>query len=71
MDISSELVINILPLFLSNVLGVKTNIIGLMVADLVPQSMRGTAYGFYNALLGILDLSASLIAGIHWQGRKH
>jgi hypothetical protein len=50
---------------------VKTNIIGLMVADLVPQSMRGTAYGFYNALLGILDLSASLIAGILWQGRKH
>jgi len=25
MDISSEMVINILPLFLSNVLGVKTN----------------------------------------------
>jgi hypothetical protein len=50
--------------------GVKTNIIGLMVADLVPQSMCGTAYGFYNALLGILDLPASLIAGILWQGRK-
>ncbi|NTW44911.1 MAG: MFS transporter, partial [Anaerolineaceae bacterium] len=30
MDISSEMVINILPLFLSNVLGVKTNIIGLI-----------------------------------------
>ncbi len=29
MDISSEMVINIIPLFLSNVLGVKTNIIGL------------------------------------------
>ncbi|HET60585.1 MAG TPA: MFS transporter, partial [Chloroflexi bacterium] len=29
MDISSEMVINLLPLFLSNVLGVKTNIIGL------------------------------------------
>ena len=30
MDVSSEMVIDILPLFLSNVLGVKTNIIGLI-----------------------------------------
>jgi MFS family permease len=30
MDVSSEMVLNILPLFLSNVLGVKTNIIGLI-----------------------------------------
>lgn len=30
MDISSEMVLNILPLFLSNVLGVKTNIIGII-----------------------------------------
>ena len=30
MDISSEMVINLLPLFLSNVLGVKTNIIGII-----------------------------------------
>ena len=30
MDISSEMVINILPLFLSNVLGVKADIIGLI-----------------------------------------
>lgn len=30
MDISSEMVINILPLFLSNVLGIRTNIIGII-----------------------------------------
>ncbi|MCC6146315.1 MAG: MFS transporter [Anaerolineaceae bacterium] len=30
MDISSEMVINLLPLFLSNVLGVKTNLIGII-----------------------------------------
>ena len=30
MDISSEMVLNILPLFLSNVLGVKTNLIGVI-----------------------------------------
>src|SRR5512141_3136909 len=30
MDVSSEMVLKILPLFLSNVLGVQTNIIGLI-----------------------------------------
>ncbi|MBN1921566.1 MAG: MFS transporter [Anaerolineae bacterium] len=39
-----------------------------MVADLVPETLRGTAYGTYNAVLGILDLPASLIAGILWEG---
>lgn len=39
-----------------------------MVADLVPENMRGTAYGTYNAVLGILDFPASLIAGLLWEG---
>ena len=39
-----------------------------LVADLVPASVRGMAYGTYNATLGILDLPASLIAGLLWQG---
>ncbi len=39
-----------------------------MIADIVPLALRGTAYGTYNAVLGILDLPASLIAGILWQG---
>jgi MFS family permease len=39
-----------------------------MVADLVPEALRGTAYGTYNAVLGILDFPASLIAGILWSG---
>ncbi|HEY9077007.1 MAG TPA: MFS transporter [Anaerolineaceae bacterium] len=39
-----------------------------MVADLVPESLRGTAYGTYNGILGILDFPASLIAGILWHG---
>ena len=39
-----------------------------MVADVVPEHLRGTAYGTYNAVLGILDLPASLIAGVLWQG---
>ena len=39
-----------------------------MVADVVPEELRGTAYGTYNAVLGILDFPASLIAGILWEG---
>jgi len=39
-----------------------------MVADLVPVALRGTAYGTYNAVLGILDFPASLIAGMLWDG---
>lgn len=39
-----------------------------MVADLVPESLRGTAYGTYNAVLGLLTFPASFIAGILWQG---
>ena len=39
-----------------------------MVADLVPANLRGTAYGTHNAVLGILDFPASLIAGFLWGG---
>ena len=39
-----------------------------MVADIVPVELRGTAYGTYNAVLGIIDFPASLIAGILWDG---
>jgi MFS family permease len=39
-----------------------------LVADWVPQEQRGTAYGYYNAAVGITALPASLIAGILWQG---
>lgn len=39
-----------------------------IVADIVPAELHGTAYGTYNAVLGMLDLPASLIAGILWQG---
>ncbi len=38
------------------------------VADLVPADRRGTAYGVYNAAVGIMAFPASLIAGVLWQG---
>jgi MFS family permease len=39
-----------------------------MVADLVPVELRGTAYGTYNATIGLIAFPASLIAGLLWQG---
>jgi MFS family permease len=39
-----------------------------LVADLAPQMQRGTAYGLFNAAIGIMALPASLIAGLLWQG---
>lgn len=38
------------------------------VADLVPAGLRGTAFGVFNAAVGIAALPASLIAGVLWQG---
>jgi MFS family permease len=37
-----------------------------LVADLVPSEQRGTAYGVYNAAVGISALPASVIAGLLW-----
>lgn len=39
-----------------------------MVADLVPENLRGTAYGTYNGIIGLLAFPSSFIAGVLWQG---
>ena len=39
-----------------------------LVADLVPENLRGTAYGTYHAVIGLLAFPASFIAGVLWQG---
>jgi MFS family permease len=39
-----------------------------LVADLVTPERRGTAYGLYNAAVGLAAFPASLIAGLLWQG---
>ncbi len=37
-----------------------------LVADLVPEELRGTAYGIFNAAIGVAAFPASLIAGMLW-----
>ena len=37
-----------------------------LVADLAPAALRGTAFGWYNAALGLGALGASLLFGLIW-----
>lgn len=37
-----------------------------LIADLVVQEHRGKAYGIYNAVIGLIVLPASIIAGFLW-----
>jgi len=37
-----------------------------LVADMVDEDKRGTAYGFYNLAYGITVLPASLLFGLVW-----
>jgi MFS family permease len=37
-----------------------------LVADLVDEEKRGTAFGFYNLAFGITVLPASLLFGLLW-----
>jgi MFS family permease len=39
-----------------------------LIADLVVPERRGTAYGLYNAAIGLTAFPASAIAGLLWQG---
>ncbi len=48
--------------------GLTEGVAKAFVADLVPSERRGTAYGVYNAAVGIMAFPASLIAGVLWQG---
>lgn len=39
-----------------------------LVTDCVPEELRATAFGTFHGTLAVLDLPASLLAGILWQG---
>jgi MFS family permease len=47
--------------------GVVEGVSRAFVADMVPVEKRGTAYGWYNGVLSIALLPASLIAGWLWE----
>jgi len=47
-------------------MGFTQGIVASMVADAVPEELRGTAYGVINLVMGIAMLAASLLAGALW-----
>ncbi len=46
--------------------GIVEGVAKAFVADLVPAERRGTAYGYYQAAVGLMLLPASVIAGVLW-----
>lgn len=48
--------------------GIAEGVGRALVADVVSVERRGTAYGLYNAAVGVTALPASVIAGVLWQG---
>jgi MFS family permease len=46
--------------------GIAEGVAKAFVADLVPAERRGTAYGYYQGVVGITLLPASLLAGFLW-----
>ena len=48
-------------------LGKTQGLLLALVADQVPNTLRGTAFGVINLVTGVAILPASLLAGILWQ----
>jgi MFS family permease len=48
--------------------GMTEGVAKALVADVVRPEQHGTAYGVFNAAIGVTAFPASLIAGLLWQG---
>ena len=47
-------------------MGITQGLLATMVANTAPADLRGTAYGFFNLMSGIVMLLASGVAGLLW-----
>lgn len=47
-------------------MGMTQGLLATMVADTAPADLRGTAYGFFNLMSGLVMLFASVLAGLLW-----
>lgn len=48
-------------------MGLTEGVFTAMIADAAPADLRGTAFGVFNLMRGLLLLFASIIAGIMWE----
>lgn len=47
-------------------MGMSQGLLATMVADAAPVDLRGTAFGFFNLVAGLMMLSANVVAGTLW-----
>jgi MFS family permease len=47
-------------------LGLTQGLLAAMIAHTAPADLRGTAYGFFNVISGVVMLLASVVAGFLW-----
>lgn len=47
-------------------MGITQGLLSAMVADVAPADLRGTTYGIFSLVCGIVALLANLIAGLLW-----
>jgi MFS family permease len=49
-------------------MGMTQGLLATMVSHTAPAQLRGTAFGFFNLLSGVVTLVSSVIAGALWDG---
>ena len=49
-------------------MGMTQDLLATMVADVAPDHLRGTAFGFFNLMSGVALFVASVLAGLLWGG---
>lgn len=49
-------------------MGFTQGVLSALVADTAPKHLRGTGFGLFNLITGVMMLAASIIAGALWQG---
>ncbi len=67
MDISSEMIHALLPLFMAGTLGATQGIFSAIVSEVAVSHLRATAFGVFNFFSGIALLVSGLVAGGLWE----
>jgi MFS family permease len=52
-------------------MGLTQGLFAAMVADSAPADLRGTAFGLFNVVTGIVLFLASALAGVLWETVSH
>ena len=67
----SVVAIAVLFLFYGLFQGIFRSVGKALASDFVPELLRASAVGSYSAVVGLLELVASVVAGLLWDGVSH